>query len=149
MKINAKDLAAGLLLVGFAVAGLWLNLDHTLGTARRMGPGYMPMLTFWILFAIGAAVVIMSLFSGPDPLDRWAWRELLLVLAALTVFGLILEWAGLFLTLAVTIGISTLADKTHKPLGVLGLIVFLMALCWFVFIRELDIRVNLWPAPFM
>jgi len=149
MKINAKDLTAGLLLVGFAVAGLWLNLDHTLGTARRMGPGYMPMLTFWILFGIGAAVVLMSLFSGPDPLERWAWRELLLVLAALTVFGIILEWAGLFLTLAVTIGISALADKTHKPLGVLGLIIFLMALCWFVFIRELDIRVNLWPAPFM
>jgi len=149
MKISAKDLAAGLLLVGFAVAGLWLNLDHTLGTARRMGPGYMPMLTFGVLAAIGAAVVIMSLFSGPDPLERWAWRELLLVLLALTVFGVMLEWAGLFLTLAVTIGISALADRTHKPLGVLGLIIFLMALCWFVFIRELDIRVNLWPAPFM
>jgi len=149
MKINAKDLAAGLLLVGFAVAGLWLNLDHTLGNARRMGPGYMPMLTFGILAAIGASVVIMALFSGPEPLERWAWRELLLVLLALTVFGVILEWAGLFLTLAVTVGISALADKTHKPLGVLGLIAFLMALCWFVFIRELDIRVNLWPAPFM
>lgn len=149
MKINAKDLAAGLLLVGFAVAGLWLNLDHTLGNARRMGPGYMPMLTFGILAAIGASVVLMALFSGPEPLERWAWRELLLVLLALTVFGVILEWAGLFLTLAVTVGISALADKTHKPLGVLGLIAFLMALCWFVFIRELDIRVNLWPAPFM
>jgi hypothetical protein len=149
MKINAKDMAAGLLLVGFAVAGLWLNLDHTLGNARRMGPGYMPMLTFGILAAIGASVVIMALFSGPEPLERWAWRELLLVLLALTVFGVILEWAGLFLTLAVTVGISALADKTHKPLGVLGLIAFLMALCWFVFIRELDIRVNLWPAPFM
>ncbi len=146
MKINAKDVLAGLLLASFAIAGLWLNQDHTLGTARRMGPGYMPMLTFWLLLGIGGIVFLIGLFNGPDKLERWAMRELILVLAALGVFGLILEQAGLFVTLAVTIGISTLADNTHKPKGVIGLILFLLALCWWVFIRELDIRIELWPS---
>ncbi|MGG5886334.1 tripartite tricarboxylate transporter TctB family protein [Falsiroseomonas sp. HC035] len=148
MKINARDLTAGLMLLAIAAAGLWLNTDHTLGDARRMGPGYMPLLAFGTLFGLGAVVSIMALFSGPDPLERWAFRELTLILVALCVFGLILEKAGLFLTLAVTIGISTLADRTHKPLGVLGLTVFLMALCWFVFIYELDIRISVWPTVF-
>jgi len=145
MKINAKDVTSGLLLIIVAAVGLWLNQDHTLGTARRMGPGYMPMLVFWIQMALGAIVVVLGLFNGPDPLERWAWRELLLVLAAMCVFGLLLEKGGLFLAIAATIAVSALADRTHRPLGVLGLIVFLLALCWFVFIRELDIRVNLWP----
>jgi hypothetical protein len=42
--------------------------------------------------------------------------------------------------------VAALADRTHRPLGVLGLIIFLIALCWFVFIRELDIRVSIWPS---
>lgn len=146
MKINAKDVASGLILIGIALAGLWLNQEHTLGNARRMGPGYMPMLTFGLLLGLGALVLGVGLFNGPDRLERWAWRELVLVLAALCVFALILEKAGLFLTLAVTIGISTLADKTHRPLGVLGLVAFLMALCWWVFIQQLDIRIEVWPA---
>jgi hypothetical protein len=146
MKINAKDVASGLLLIGVAVVGLWLNQDHTLGTARRMGPGYMPMLVFWLQMGLGALVLAIGLFNGPDPLERWAWRELVLVLAAMCVFGLLLEKGGLFLTIAVTVLVASLADRTHRPLGVLGLILFLIALCWFVFIRELDIRVNIWPT---
>ncbi|NKC34184.1 tripartite tricarboxylate transporter TctB family protein [Falsiroseomonas selenitidurans] len=148
MKINQKDLLAGLVLLAFAVAGLWLNLDHTLGTARRMGPGYMPMLAFGVLLFLSVTIIGLSLFNGPDPLERWAWRELFLILAAICVFGLILEKAGMIVTLAVTIAISTLADRTHKPLGVLGLILFLVALCWFVFIQELDIRIPVWPTYF-
>jgi hypothetical protein len=47
MKINAKDVASGAFLILIAVIGLWLNQEHALGTALRMGPGYMPMLVFW------------------------------------------------------------------------------------------------------
>jgi len=148
MKINAKDLAAGLVLLAFAVAGLWLNLDHTLGNARRMGPGYMPMLAFGLLFFISASIVVIAMFSGPDKLERWAWREMFLILGAICVFGLILEKAGMILTLAITIGISTLADRTHRPLGVLALTAFLVVLCWLVFIYWLDIRIPVWPTFF-
>lgn len=146
MKINAKDVASGLLLIVVAVAGLWLNQDHTLGTARRMGPGYMPMLVFWIQMGLGAIILAIGLFNGPDPLERWAWRELTLILASLCVFALLLEKGGLFLSIAATVAVAALGDRTHRPVGVLGLIIFLIALCWFVFIRELDIRVNIWPS---
>jgi hypothetical protein len=146
MKINAKDVWSGVLLIAVAVVGLYLNQDHTLGSARRMGPGYMPMLVFWIQLGLGAIVLGIGLFNGPDPLERWAWRELVLILASLCVFALLLEKGGLFLAIAATVAVAALGDRTHRPLGVLGLIVFLIALCWFVFIRELDIRVNIWPS---
>jgi hypothetical protein len=154
MKINAKDVTSGLLLMTVALAGLWINgglfglglEQHALGTARRMGPGYMPMLTFWILLGLGTLVLLTGFFNGPDRLERWAWRELVLVLASMCVFGLLLEPAGLFVTIAATVLVSSLADRTHRPLGVIGLIVFLLALCWYVFIRELDIRIEIWPA---
>lgn len=197
MRINAKDFASALLLLALAGVGLWLNTDHTLGSARRMGPGYMPMLTFGLEFLLGVAVLGISLFSGPDPLERWTkidfvslflgiavglvaypllisafpalannwyalgiammiglgvmavspgWRKMALVLAGMTVFGVLLDHGGLFLAIAAMVVVAALADPEHRPLGVLGSVVFLIVLCWWVFIYELDIRVNIWPT---
>ena len=145
MKVNAKDVAAGALLLVLALVGLWLNQAHGLGTARRMGPGYMPMLVFWIQVGLGALILGIGLFNGPDPLERWEWRELLLVLASVCVFGLLLERGGLMLAIAASVTVAAFADRDQRPLGVVGLVVFLMALCWWIFIRQLDIRVPLWP----
>jgi hypothetical protein len=195
MKINTRDLLSGVILVLFAVVGYWLNQDHALGTARRMGPGYMPMLTFWILGGLGLTVLVIAMFSGPNPLDKWTqleiiavplaivtffvtyfifdalniftgnyyvlgiaslagclalsiapgWRPLGLVHAGMACFGLLLDQAGLMLALVACIVVASLADPDHRPKGVIGMVIFLCALCWWVFIKELDIRVNVWP----
>ena len=76
MKLNTKDLLSAGLFIAFAVIGLWLNQDHNLGTARRMGPGYMPMLTFWLLIGLGSLVLAGGLFNGPDPLAKWTPGEI-------------------------------------------------------------------------
>ncbi|MBJ7252326.1 MAG: hypothetical protein JHC89_13225 [Acetobacteraceae bacterium] len=198
MKLNTKDLLSAGLFIAFAVVGLWLNQDHNLGTARRMGPGYMPMLTFWLLIGLGSLVLVSGLFNGPDPLTKWSsaeigfliaggvvgvaagmiaaripgfpsagwnalgiglfvgclvaaippgWRALFLPSAAFTLFGLALEPLGFLVAITVTVICAALADKEHleRPLGVVGLIAFLCALCWGIFIHYLDIRVPLWP----
>ncbi len=196
MKLNTKDLISAALLIGIAAVGLWLNMDHTMGTARRMGPGYMPWLSFAILLGLGCLVLLFGLFNGPDPLDRWtpqeitfllggavggtaaglfaaqmpgwpsagwnalgigmfvgcmvpsvvkSWRPLFLISAAFALFGLVLEPLGLMAAIALSVILSAFADDTHKPVGVAGLVVFLCVLCWLVFIKELDIRVPVWP----
>jgi hypothetical protein len=196
MKLNTKDLIAAGLLIAFAVIGLWLNQDHNMGTARRMGPGYMPFLGFAILLGLGAIALLLGLFNGPDPLAKWtsqevmflvagavvgtaagliaarvggwpsaswnslgigmfvgclvpsiikSWRPLFLVSAAFALFGLVLEPLGLMLAITLCVVLASFADETHKPLGVVGLVVFLCVLCWAVFIYELDIRVPVWP----
>lgn len=196
LRINTKDVVSGIFLILVALVGLYLNQDHSLGTARRMGPGYMPMLVFWLQAGLGAAVVLLGLFSGPDPLEKWTgldigglaggvaagwlawklapllggffgqtynavglgilvgmlvisvsagWRLLGLICAAIAVFGLLLEKGGFFAALTGTILVSAAAERTQTAKGVAGLLVFLLVLCWWVFIHELDIRVNLWP----
>ena len=85
MKLNTKDLISAGLLIALAVAGLWLNMDHTMGTARRMGPGYMPWLSFAILLGIGCAVLVLGLFNGPDPIERWTGQEIAFLIVGLGI----------------------------------------------------------------
>ena len=198
MKINAKDLAASLFLMAVAVVGLWLNQDHALGSARRMGPGYMPMLVFWLEIFLAGMVLVLAFFNGPDPLVKWTgadiasvalgvaigtvvwklspmlgtyfsqtyngvgvgmlagflvitwatrWRLIGYICAAMCIFALLLEKGGLMLALIGTILAGVLAEPDHRkePIGVLGITVFLLALCWWVFIKQLDIRVQVFP----
>jgi hypothetical protein len=198
MKVNARDVTAGILLIVIAAIGLYLNQDHSLGSARRMGPGYMPMMVFWLQMGLGALVFAAGLFNGPDPLEKWTgidslsmaagiaaglvawkaapllggffastynavgfgmlvgflvicfsagWRLIGCVCAAMCVFGLLLEKGGLMLALVGTILVAAAAEPDHRsrPLGVLGMTVFLLALCWWIFIKQLDIRVSVWP----
>lgn len=197
LNINMKDLLSGFFLVLLALIGWYLNQEHNLGTARRMGPGYMPLMVFYIQGGLGLIVTLMALFSGPDPLEDWTpldigslvgglaigwlgwkfapmlgsffgqtynavgfgmilgflvlaispgWRLLGLICAAVCLFGITLERGGFFIALAATIIVSAGADRDHRPLGVAAMTVFLLALCWWVFISQLDIRVNLWPT---
>jgi hypothetical protein len=81
MKLNTKDLLSAGLFIAIAVIGLWLNQDHNLVSARRMGPGYMPMLTFWLLIILGGIVLFGALFNGPDPLAKWTPAEITYLIA--------------------------------------------------------------------
>ena len=63
-------------------------------------------------------------------------------------FCLLLDSGGLMLAIVATIFIAAAAEPEHRggrAVAVLGLTVFLLALCWWVFIKQLDIRVNVWP----
>ena len=86
MKVNTKDIIAGGLLVLVAVVGLWLNTEHTLGSARRMGPGYMPMLVLWLQLGLGAIVLLLGLGNGPDPLEHWTKQEIVTAIAGSVTF---------------------------------------------------------------
>jgi hypothetical protein len=55
------DVLAGLLFVGLALLGLWLSRDYPIGTALRMGTGYVPRLLCWILFGLGAVILVQGL----------------------------------------------------------------------------------------
>lgn len=196
LKVNAKDVLSGVFLILVALVGLYLNQEHSLGSARRMGPGYMPMMVFWIQAGLGAITVLIGLTNGPDPMERWTgldigsfalaivvgylvfllspmvapffgqtynavgigmfagflalcvskgWRLLGYICAAVAAFGLLLDKGGFFAAVTAVVLVSVFAERDHRPLGVAGLLAFLLLLCWWVFIRELDIRVNLWP----
>jgi hypothetical protein len=107
------------------------------GLAAARMPGFASV--GWNPLGIGLFVGCLVVSIVPS------WRPLFLVSGAFTLFGIVLEPLGLMVAIAISVILSAFADKTHTPLGVGGLVVFLCVLSWAIFIYELDIRVPVWP----
>src|SRR3954471_21744194 len=94
-----RDVLAGLLFVGVALLGLWLSRDYPVGTALRMGTGYVPRLLCWALLGLGCLILVQGLRDARlvneyESQAPWSWRAALFVTGSLVVFGLTLEWLG-------------------------------------------------------
>ena len=49
-----------------AALGLWLSRDYPIGTALRMGTGYVPRLLCWLLLGLGVIVLVQGLREAQD-----------------------------------------------------------------------------------
>src|SRR4029077_18438232 len=95
------DVLSGLLFIAIAAFGLWASRNYSVGTALRMGTGYMPRLLCWLLLVLGAIVLAQGLRQQAVPLrsSPQAWRAMLSVTAGLVIFGLSIELLFFFLLL--------------------------------------------------
>ena len=59
--LTHKHVLSGLMFVSIAILGLWLSRDYPIGTALRMGTGYVPRLLCWILLALGCLILFQGL----------------------------------------------------------------------------------------
>ena len=145
-----RDVLAGLLFIGVAVFGLWLSRDYPIGTALRMGTGYVPRLLCWILFGLGAVVLVQGLREAQDARalssdDVSALRPLVFVTASLVIFGLSIERLGLVISILLLIGVGAVAARGLRPFETLLAALVLILLSWGIFILGLGLTIPVWP----
>src|SRR5436190_13141983 len=101
-----KDVLAGVLFIGVALLGLWISRDYPVGTALRMGTGYVPRLLCWALLGLGVIVLVQGLRQPAPPLrtTALAWRAVLSVTIAIVAFALSLERLGLVVAIVLLTG---------------------------------------------
>jgi hypothetical protein len=131
--------------IGFAVGAS----NYALGTSARPGPGYFPLMLSVIMAILGAIVLFKSLTietEGGDPVGSFAWRPLIIVVASITVFGLLLPRAGMFITIPILIVMVSFATTEFRWLGVLIAAAVLTLFAWLVFVVGLKLTIPLWPA---
>ncbi|MEO6744398.1 MAG: tripartite tricarboxylate transporter TctB family protein [Caldimonas sp.] len=149
MKIKSqRDFVSGLMFVlvgaGFAIGAT----NYSMGTSARPGAGYFPLMLSVIMAILGAIVLFKSLTiesANGDPIGSIAWKPLLIIVAAITVFGLLLERLGMFITVPVLIIMASFAGDEFSWRGVLASVVVLTIGCWLVFILGLKLTIPLWP----
>src|SRR5262249_2793161 len=130
---------------------LWVSQNYPVGTASRMGTGYMPRLLLWVLLALGGLILASGLWkadrlSETDGSQGTAWRPVVFVTLSLVVFGLALERLGLFVSILLLTGLGAAAARGMRPLETLIAALVLIALCWLIFIAGLSLTIPLWPV---
>ena len=141
------DLLAGsafiVLGLAFAVGGS----RYDVGSALRMGSGYVPLALGSILTVLGLLVVAMA-FRGGDPAIRDVerapvpWRRGGLLVAAILFFGFFVSGLGLGPTLFVTTFIAALAGHGTSVLKAALTAAGITALCLVVFVVLLQLRLS-------
>ena len=149
MKIKSeRDFWSGLMFVIVGVIFAVGATNYSMGTSARPGAGYFPLLLSVIMAILGAIVLFKSLTietPGGDPIGHIAWKPLVVIVIAITVFGALLERLGMVFTIPVLIVISSLAGDEFKWRGVLVAAIVLTFGSWVVFVWGLKLTIPLWP----
>ncbi len=146
-----KNVLAGLMFVGVAALGLWLSRNYPIGTALRMGTGYVPRLLCWILLGLGVVIFLQGMYEAATRGVRIrsgggsAWRPVILVALSLVVFALTLERFGLVISILLLIGIGSFASRELRPLETAVAALVLTVLSWGIFIVGLGLTIPVWP----
>ncbi len=162
--MHRHDLMAGLIFIAFAIFffaqtfGIdgftaWFNegfaiakQDATLpiGTARRMGPGFFPLLLTVILFGLGLILVARGARKPPDTdVHPMPWRGIVFTLGAAVFFGLTVRGLGLVPTTAVSVLLASYASQrmTLRLAAILMVVLTLLVLAVFHYGLGLPVRV--------
>lgn len=139
-----REFWLGLVYLAFGGGGLWFAQDYPMGTAGRMGPGYMPSVVCLLLILFAIISFTRSVQLTGEPVGSLALKPLLLVLAGVIAFAMLAEPVGLIAAILALVLLSAAGStefRLHwKPLlGLAGLIVF----CSLVFVRGLGVPLPL------
>ena len=145
---NQKNFAAGALYIAAGATFAAGALFYKMGSAARMGPGYFPFWLGMLLALIGVLVLAGSLRirSEVTPLPKLDWQVLAWIVASVVLFGLLLTRAGLVISLATLVLVSSRASHEFKWKGAVLNALLLLAMCLGAFVFGLGLQLPLWPS---
>jgi hypothetical protein len=147
MRIRApKDFWSGVMFCAFAAVGILTASGYSLGTAGKMGPGYFPLLLGGVLGMLGAILIARSLTLEGEPLPRMQILPLVVLAAAVCLFGLMIERFGLIAALAVLTLLSAWAGPQFRWKEAVALAAALTAFSIGVFVYALGLALPIMPG---
>ncbi len=148
-RFSLRDLIAGGI---FVLAGAYFALEalnYEVGTAFRMGPGFMPLLLGAVLAALGVGVAASG-YEKPDtekPLPP-SWRGIALIVGVVIFFGATIRGLGFVPVVFVAAFASAMASRLNSPLFAAILAAGLTVLCTAIFVIGLGLTVP-WFGPWL
>lgn len=139
------ELAAGLFLLVVAGLAWWFGQPLKVGTAYRMGPGYVPILLSWITGAFGTVLLISGLIARGPALAKWQLRPIVLVLGSLVVFALCIERTGLLIASVLAVALSALAAPSPRLREIVLLALCLAGFACLLFPFALNLPLRILP----
>ncbi len=125
---SPQDLGAGLVFVLIGLAGLYFGKDLTYGSTHHMGPGYFPTWLNFLIVVLGVVVGAKAFAIEGPRIEPVRLRPILFIVAAIMVFGFLVNAIGLALAAVLLTIFSAYARRgvklTETILLGIGLAVF-------------------------
>lgn len=141
---SPQDLGAAIVFIVIGLAGLYLGKDLSFGTASQMGPGFFPTWLNFLIIVIGVGVGVKALAVEGPPIERFQVRPILFIVAAIVVFGFLIQAVGLALSAALMTIFAAYARRGVKVTETILLAAGLAVFSVILFIYALGQAVPAW-----
>ena len=143
-RFLSKDFLSGLLFIAFGLAALYFGRHLAMGTAVRMGPGFVPHMLAFIMIGLGLIISVVAAVTNNNELaETPKWKPITLVTIGIFVFAALFERTGMFPALVALILIASAGGDEFKLTEVVGNIVVLTILCILVFKIGLSMNISI------
>lgn len=142
--LNLRFIVAGILALIGALAFI-IALGYEFGSARRMGPGYFPVVLSGILTALAISEMVSAALK-PKAISV-DWRPFAAILGAVAGFAITMHLFGMIPAFFVVIGITTLSEPRFGWISALILAVITSTGAWLLFSRFLGMTMPLFDWP--
>ena len=145
MRRDWHDLWGGAAMTAIgAFVALYSVAQYDIGSLRRMGPGFFPVVLGALLAGLGLMIALPAWHRAGEtrPFDV---PQALAVLAAIGLFGLGLQGLGLALATAGAVLIASLPAPRRGWRWRLILAAIITVLTWLVFKQGLQMTMPVWP----
>jgi hypothetical protein len=133
-----RSAIGGLLMLVLALAFIAGSLQLDLGTARRMGPAYLPLAAGTILALLAVAIVITALMEK-ELAEKPHWVSAVAIGGGLATFAIVTPLWGILPGTFCTVIAASLPDRRLTLPGKLLLGLVVTAGIWVVFIVGLGL----------
>ena len=140
---NPKDFCAGLIYLAIGLCAIYMGRELPMGTGLKMGPAYFPTVLGGLLSFIGLISLVRSFLEKGAPIPAFAWKPLLLIVAATVVFGLLVRGAGLLIALPLFVMMTAFASIKFRWGPSLALAAAATVFCALVFVKGLGVPLPL------
>jgi putative tricarboxylic transport membrane protein len=144
IRLN-PDLLSGLFFIFVGVIAVGVGASYRLGTPDNMGPGFFPVMLGTALLLLGIAVAALNVRQDGDGLPSIQLRPIIVVLGAVSAFGILIGRLGLVITIGIIVALCSLAGWRTNIREQLILFLCLAALVSGVFVIGLGLPMPLWP----
>jgi hypothetical protein len=141
-----KDFWSGVLCVALAGAFFFQAQNYAMGRANAMGPGYFPSLLALVLAGVGAVLIARSFYMEGARIAVLRPGPLAVLVAAIVLFGVLINWLGLVIAGALATLIGARAGPDFRIGESVVLAVVLVAFSVAVFAYALGLPLKLWPG---
>ena len=139
---TARRALSGGVLLAVGLLMLVIAWSYPVGTLTQMGPGFIPRVVGVLICALSVAMIVVDIRAPQIDRDGGThWRGLIFVSAAITIFAVLVDVAGLVPSMFLAVFVSMFADDQARfPTALIYTCVATLA-GWLLFLVALELPI--------